>query len=246
MLPAGEALAKRTPNPEDNAMSGKDRPHVVLHNAISADGRITGFEADQALYYRLAGTWNEDATLVGADTFLAVPGPFPDEDHHTFEPPFEIGTDNRPLLVVPDSRGRLRIWHYLKSLPFWREGISLCSAATPPEHRAYLRERHIHAIEAGADHVDLAHALAILKSEFLVNTVRVDSGGTLNGALLRAGLVDEMSLLVSPCLAGGIPNGIFREPALPAGAGPIRLELMEAQKLEQGHLWVRYRIASVQ
>ena len=33
--------------------------------------------------------------------------------------------------------------------------------------------------------------------------VRVDSGGALNGALLRAGLVDEVSLLVHPRIVGG-------------------------------------------
>ena len=32
--------------------------------------------------------------------------------------------------------------------------------------------------------------------------VRVDSGGGLNGALLQAGPVDEVSLLVHPCLVG--------------------------------------------
>jgi 2,5-diamino-6-(ribosylamino)-4(3H)-pyrimidinone 5'-phosphate reductase len=222
-------------------MTAPEKPYVVLHNAVSADGRITGFEADQALYYSLASAWHEDATLVGSGTFLAVPGPFPEEDHHAFEPPFEIGTDTRPLLVVPDSRGRIRFWHYLKSLPFWREGIALCTGATPPEHRAYLEERHIRVIDAGEDRVDFARALAVLRSEFSVRTIRVDSGGTLNGVLLRAGLVDEISIVVSPCLAGGNPGGIFREPASPAG--PIVLELMEAKAIEKDHVWIRYRVA---
>ena len=36
--------------------------------------------------------------------------------------------------------------------------------------------------------------------------MRVDSGGALNGALLRAGLVDEISLLVHPVLVGDAPR----------------------------------------
>jgi 2,5-diamino-6-(ribosylamino)-4(3H)-pyrimidinone 5'-phosphate reductase len=32
--------------------------------------------------------------------------------------------------------------------------------------------------------------------------VRTDAGGTLNGVLVRAGLVDELSVVVAPQLAG--------------------------------------------
>ncbi len=222
-------------------MTASEKPYVVLHNAVSANGRITGFEADQALYYALAGTWHEDATLVGSGTFLAVPGPFPEEDHHAFEPPFEIGTDNRPLLVVPDSGGRIRFWHYLKSLPFWREGIALCTGATPADHIDYLEKRHVHVVRVGEDRVDFSRALALLRDEFSIRTIRVDGGGTLNGVLLRAGLVDEISIVVSPCLAGGNPDGIFREPGV--SAGTITLELIEARALENDHVWIRYRVA---
>ncbi|MEO0433105.1 MAG: dihydrofolate reductase family protein, partial [Cyanobacteria bacterium J06656_5] len=44
---------------------------------------------------------------------------------------------------------------------------------------------------------------------FGVTVVRVDSGGTLNGVLLRAGLVDELHLLVHPTLVGGTSQKTF-------------------------------------
>ena len=49
-------------------------PKVVIHNAVSLDGRIDGFNADIGLFYKLAGCWNEGATLAGSDTILAAPG----------------------------------------------------------------------------------------------------------------------------------------------------------------------------
>jgi hypothetical protein len=43
-----------------------------------------------------------------------------------------------------------------------------------------------------------------------VDTVRVDSGGTLNAALLRAGVVDEVSLMIHPALTDGLVRTVFR------------------------------------
>lgn len=50
------------------------------------------------------------------------------------------------------------------------------------------------------EHVDLAAALAELRTVHSVRIVRVDSGGNLVGALMAAHLVDEISLLVHPVL----------------------------------------------
>jgi 2,5-diamino-6-(ribosylamino)-4(3H)-pyrimidinone 5'-phosphate reductase len=65
--------------------------------------------------------------------------------------------------------------------------------------------------------------------------VRVDSGGALNGALLRAGLVDEVSLLVHPVLAGDAPRWYGSPPP-----GPLALEPMDGGAPD----WLRYRVAS--
>jgi len=57
--------------------------------------------------------------------------------------------DTRPLLVIPDSHERVRCWRYLKTLPYWRGGIALCSKTTPPEHVGYLDARGIVRITVG-------------------------------------------------------------------------------------------------
>jgi 2,5-diamino-6-(ribosylamino)-4(3H)-pyrimidinone 5'-phosphate reductase len=76
-------------------------PHTVLHVAVSLDGATTGFEPDLGAFYGLAGRWNEDVTLVGADTILA-------QEPALAEAPPGPGPDPRaPLLAVVDSRGRV-------------------------------------------------------------------------------------------------------------------------------------------
>ena len=225
-------------------------PRVILHNAVSLDGRIDGFMPDIALFYTLAGRWREDATLAGSDTLLQAPAmdepePPPNSNASPDDPPVkpQRGRDKRPLLVVPDSRGRLHNWAQLRQVGFWRDVVALCSKATPKSYRDELRKQRITCIVAGTDRVDLRRALEKLHDRFGVRRVRVDSGGTLNGVLLRAGLVDEVSILVHPHLVGGTsPRSCFRAPDLTTPDGAIPLKLAAVEELDHGIVWLRYKV----
>ena len=45
-------------------------PRIIIHNAISLDGRIDWLTFDLGLFYGLISRWNEDATMVGSNTLL--------------------------------------------------------------------------------------------------------------------------------------------------------------------------------
>ena len=220
------------------------RPRVIIHNAVSADGRVDRFSPDAALYYDLARHWREGATLVGSETILAARDDAITEGPGAFEPQRALAGDTRPILAVVDSRGRVRHWHALRALPYWRRAVAVCSRATPPDHMAYLRERQIDTIITGDDRVDLLAALEELNARYDTKVVRVDSGGALNGALLRLGLVDEVSVLLHPCLVGGIsPGSVFRAPDLEGPAGVIPLRLAHLERLRGDTIWLRYEVA---
>jgi 2,5-diamino-6-(ribosylamino)-4(3H)-pyrimidinone 5'-phosphate reductase len=221
------------------------RSRVILHSALSLDGRLTRFPVDLRIYYELAARWEEDITLAGCDTLLAglSETEIEPEDASAFEPKPPDPDDQRPLLAVPDSRGRLRAWHYLKKQPYWRGMIALCSESTPREYLHHLEERHIQTVIAGGDHVDLAQALQELSSRFQARVIRVDSGGTLNGLLLRAGLVDEISVLLHPALvgtAGSVPFLLTPEDE-PLGES-ISLETRHIEELDNGLVWLRFDV----
>ena len=218
-------------------------PRVIIHNAVSVDGRVDGFAVDQCVYYELASRWKENATLAGCDTMLK--GDVPPEDAGAFEPPPQTAGDTRPLLVVPDSRGRLRSWHALRQSPYWRGMVALCSRSTPEAYLDYLRKRHVEYIVTGDDRVDLRAALEALADRYGVRTVRVDSGGTLNGVLLRAGLVSEVSVLLHPTLVGGTlkPAMFFQSPAPTGPDATIPLKLTHVEQLKDGVVWLRYDAA---
>lgn len=222
-------------------------PKVILHTATSLDGRITGFPADLELYYSLAAQWNPDAILFGSETVLAAvrDNPaldIPPEHEEMFRPPDGL-PDPRPLLVIADSRGRVRCWDAIRKWPYMRDVLALCSTSTPQEYRDFLRERKITAIVTGDDHIDMRTALDMLNRDYGVNTIRVDSGGTLNSVLLQAGVVDEVSVLIHPYLAGGTPDPTMFDPHK-AGFMDLQvpLQFQKCEVLGPGIIWLRYSV----
>jgi 2,5-diamino-6-(ribosylamino)-4(3H)-pyrimidinone 5'-phosphate reductase len=232
------------------------RPRVVVHTAISVDGRTVGFPADAAAYYDMGARFGEDATLTGADTLLtALPqlagapssldavSPLGDTARSGGDP-------SRPLLVVTDARGRIRDWGALRAVPYWRDLVVLLSAATPAERVSWLERSGIAFIRTGTGRttgagqtVDLRAALAQLAARFRVRTLRVDSGGSVSGALLAAGLVDELSVLVHPFVAAAASDRrLFVPPAAAAWEAPVRLRLVSSQQAGDGLLWLRYEV----
>ncbi len=156
------------------------------------------------------------------------------------DPPRDEPDDGRPLLAVVDSRGRVRSWAALRQAPFWRDRmVALCSHATPADHLERLAALHVDRIVVGQRTVDLAAALSALERDYGATRILVDSGGTLNGVLLRAGLVDEVSLLIQPQLVDGRHTSIVRPNA---SGGTIELRLSAVEQLAAGVVWLRYDV----
>lgn len=218
------------------------KPKVIVYVAVSLDGRTTGFSVDIGLFYSLVQRWGEDASLVGCDTLLNAPDGMPEDDESESPITTPAADDSRPILVVPDSRGRFRSWHHLKGQPYWKDFISLCTENTPRDHIRYLKRKGVKTIIAGTDKVDFKQALQDLHSEFGITTVRVDSGGTLNGVLLRAGLVDDVHLLVHPTLVGGTGQKTFFRDPDQEHSGEIALRFLGSALQGNGILLLSYAI----
>jgi riboflavin biosynthesis pyrimidine reductase len=74
-----------------------------------------------------------------------------------------------------------------------------------------------------------------------VRTLMREGGGRINGAMLRAGLIDEVSLLVA-----AVADGRVGTPALFDVDGddvtPYRLALEAVERRADDILWLRYRV----
>jgi 2,5-diamino-6-(ribosylamino)-4(3H)-pyrimidinone 5'-phosphate reductase len=217
-------------------------PKVILYNALSVDGRNGGFAPDMGRFYGLAATWKEDATLVGSGTILAAPeGRMRDDPGAPpLAPPDR--KDPRPLLAIADTGGRVRCWRSLIGFGYWKAGVAIVSRSTPAAYRKYLEGAGVERIEAGARKADLRKALDILRARFRVKTVRADTGGTLNGLLLRAGLVSEVSVLIHPVLVGDASKGLLVQGAiLGKDKAPVPLRLLSCEP-KDGFVWLRYAV----
>jgi 2,5-diamino-6-(ribosylamino)-4(3H)-pyrimidinone 5'-phosphate reductase len=218
-------------------------PKVIIYNTVSLDGRNTGFEPDLELYYQIAREFSEDATLVGSHTFLNPMEEIPEEDESAFKPPNYEPDDKRPILVVPDSKGRVRTWHCWRSQPYWRDWIVLVTESTPKDFLEYLEKRYIKYMVVGKENVNLKAALEKLSEEYNVKTVRVDSGGTLNGVLLREGLASEVNLLVHPQLMGEKSSlSFYQDQNTVQPHEMVSLKLVKAEKVKDDILLLRYEV----
>jgi riboflavin biosynthesis pyrimidine reductase len=112
---------------------------------------------------------------------------------------------------------------------------------------AGLRKDAVSYIFAGERDLDLGLALEILNRELGIKRLLVEGGGGANGSFLRAGLIDEISLVICPAVDGakGAPS-VFDSSDQDAGApAPVRsMTLESSQVLEGGAVWLRYRLQS--
>jgi riboflavin-specific deaminase-like protein len=77
----------------------------------------------------------------------------------------------------------------------------------------------------GAKEINFHRALRWLREKWGVNRLLCEGGGELNGALFRAGLVDELHLTICPKIFGG-----RRAPTIAEGEGALKLA--QAAQLE--------------
>jgi riboflavin biosynthesis pyrimidine reductase len=141
--------------------------------------------------------------------------------------------------AVVDGRGRIR---WTERHPGW-DVLVLACRSTPAEYLGYLQREGICYLVAGEDRVDLAAALTAMAAELGVRCVLSTAGGGLNGALLRAGLLDELSLSVRPALVGGLGTpSVLDGPPLEVGDRPTPLRLLSVHTDVAGAVRLRYQV----
>ena len=100
-------------------------------------------------------------------------------------------------------------------------------------------------IFAGKSELDLPLALEILNRELGVKRLPLESGGGTNGACLRAGLVDELNLILCPAVYGakGAPSVFDSTEDDGDRRAPVTAMKLESSKiLEGGAMLLRYAI----
>jgi 2,5-diamino-6-(ribosylamino)-4(3H)-pyrimidinone 5'-phosphate reductase len=215
-------------------------PKVVVHNSISLDGSLTGFEPNMQLHYQIAGEYRAGANLIGSNTVSAGVELFedgvPPEERVDFEKPKRDA--GLPHWVILDTRGKLKgLLHTCRRFELCRNVIVFVSEATPQDYVKYLQERKYDYRVVGDKQINLESALELLSSTYGAKRVLVDTGRVLGNLLLERGLASELSLLVHPVIVGKKAYNIF---------GNIQknmnLNLYKKKVYPKGFVWLNYKV----
>ena len=120
--------------------------------------------------------------------------------------------------------------------------VVLLGHDAPDDHLAELAADGVSYIVADDQAMDVGRLLEVVGRELGVRRLLLEGGGHINGSLMAAGLVDEVSLLVAPAIDGGDGvTGVFDAGA--AGlAGKAKLRLSSAETLDYGVVRLRYTV----
>jgi riboflavin biosynthesis pyrimidine reductase len=157
--------------------------------------------------------------------------------------PAALRTHAGRWFVVVDSRARVR-WTTVQ-VDDTKLAV-LVSGATPAAYRQFLRAHEVPYFEVGDEHVDLGRALGRLGEVFGVDCVVANAGGVLNGALLRAGLVDEIDVQFLPAVVGRAEApALFEGYDLGTSGRAGDLRLISAESRPDGSVFIRYAVDRV-
>jgi riboflavin biosynthesis pyrimidine reductase len=119
----------------------------------------------------------------------------------------------------------------------------LLGPGVPDVHLAELAGDGISYVVAPDEAMSPRPLLELLGRELGIKRLLVEGGGNVNGSLMAAGVVDELSLLVAPAIDGALGvTGVFEVPEATGLAGKVRLRLLGSEALAHGVVRLRYAV----
>ncbi|MFI5000653.1 MAG: dihydrofolate reductase family protein [Reyranellales bacterium] len=226
------------------------KPYVICHMVTSVDGRIWGSRwrpkgnVVPGLFEKLHDQLGGGSWLCGRVTAqeFAKGTHYPPSGQVFPRQSWFARRDAKAWGIFLDAKGKA-VWarNDIGGDPI----LVILTEAVSDRHLAGLRADGVSYIFAGAAEIDLAAALETLNRELGIERILLEGGGGANGALLRAGLVDELSLAICPAIDGssGAPT-VFNSGDVDLGPAPIEsMVLTSHEVLDGGAVWLRYRLS---
>ncbi|MDR5901663.1 bifunctional diaminohydroxyphosphoribosylaminopyrimidine deaminase/5-amino-6-(5-phosphoribosylamino)uracil reductase RibD [Halomonas icarae] len=235
------AAQARALNPGFILRMDHGRPFVRLKMAMSLDGRtamssgesqwITGPEARRQVQRLRA---RSSAVLTGVESVIF------DNSRLTVRAD-QLGLDDaatiaarQPLRVIVDSHLRLPEAAACLTEPGRTLVVAVEGAEEERVERLTRAGAEVLTLPAGSEgRVDLEALLRHLAEVEQANEVLLETGATLAGAMLDAGLVDEMQLFVAPTLLGGDARPLFQLAGIETMAHQRGLDILDIRAVGQ-------------
>jgi 2,5-diamino-6-(ribosylamino)-4(3H)-pyrimidinone 5'-phosphate reductase len=218
---------------------GMERPFIFINSAMSADGKISTKKRKQVKisgktdFDRVDGLRaSSDAVMVGIGTVLADDPSLTVKSEERRNRRVAEGKDENPARIVVDSKARIPL-----TADVFKKGVGkrivVVSKAAPADKVEALKEK-AEVIVAGDDEVDLKKMTVELK-KLGIGRLMVEGGATLNWAMVRAGLVDEITVFVGNLIIGGKDAPTFMDgDGISDRSEAIELELFKHERMDEG------------
>lgn len=96
------------------------------------------------------------------------------------------------------------------------------------------------------DKIDFKNFFEKLKTNWNIEKITIQTGGTLNSILLREGLIDHLSIIMAPCLIGGNNTSTLIDgESLHSENDLLKikpLKLIDCEKLKDSYLLLKYDV----
>lgn len=229
------------------------KPYVICHMCTTIDGKILGDRwgkvpgrKDSAtLFETTAASFGISAWIVGTTTMKEFAGrkvklrrtqkPVVRRDHIA-------NKNSKRLAIGVDAKGVLR---FQNNEVDGDHVVLLITQRISDDYLAHLESAGVSYLFCGKKEVDLSVALRKLGSSFHLRKLMLQGGGKFNGAMLHAGLIDEISHVIVPIVDGGVGISSFFD--IPGDAPPkaaATLRLLSQKQLPGSVSWLRYRVVA--
>jgi len=224
------------------------KPYVICHMLGSVDGRIKqniwGFTDHHKYFEETAEKIEADAWLVGRVTMQE----FSSKHNYALAPgkediakeDFVADQPVKSFAVVIDPSGKC-FWD--TNMVSTEHVIEVLSEKVSGAYLEHLRSRNVSYIFGGAEELNLELVLQKLGSLFGIRTARIDGGGHVNGSFLKAGLIDEFSLVLAPVADGTIGSPtVFEAEAGYGSRKATQFKIKSVEQIYEDFLWIRYLV----
>ncbi len=213
----------------------------------SVDGRIKqniwGFKDHHKYFEETAAKIKADAWLVGRVTmeeFSSKRKPAAPAKRVVVPKEDFVGKLSKTYAVVIDPSGKC---YWDTNMVSTEHVIEVLTERVSSSYLQHLREKQVSYVFGGQDTLDLALVLRKLNKLFNIKTVRIDGGGHVNGSFLKAGLIDEFSLVLAPVADGTIGQPTVFEAEEGFGRRKAtQFTLKSVKRIYKDFLWLRYLV----
>lgn len=227
-----------------------ERPYIICHMVMSIDGKVTGdfLDSEEGInaaedYYEIHREFKADAfacgriTMEGSFTGGWYPNLTEFQGKMIEREDYIADYDADFYAVAFDTHGKLG----------WKDAVihdedpgynnahivEVLSEDVEDAYLGYLRQTGISYIFAGKHEIDIELAVHKLWQHCISRRLLLEGGAALNGSFVRAGVIDELSLIQAPVFAAKEDKLLFGE----AEGG--HYQMMSAEELEHS-FWLRY------